>query len=303
VTKWTAADLRPQNGRTVIITGASSGIGQRAAAALARAGARVVLAVRSLERGQRAAGQMSGEREVRELDLADLDSVRRFAADWTGPVDVLVNNAGIMAVPAARTPKGFELQFATNHLGHFALTNLLLPHLTDRVVTVSSMAHRMGAIDLDDLNWHRRPYRPWGAYAQSKLANLLFTLELQRRFDSTGASLRAVAAHPGYAATNLQQGISIGGKARPRLARFSALAGRLVGQSDELGALPTLYAATQDLPGASYLGPDGWAESRGYPGLVGRSVPATDADLARQLWAKSEELTGIRYPSGLAPST
>lgn len=302
MTKWTASDLPPQSGRTVIVTGANSGVGKQAAAALAQAGARVVLAVRSLERGRRAAAETPGQTEVRELDLADLGSVRRFAESWTGPVDVLINNAGVMAVPLGRTAEGFERQFATNHLGHFALTNLLLPRITDRVVTISSLAHQMGAIDLDDLNWQRQRYRPWGAYGQSKLANLLFTLELQRRLDADRTPLRALAAHPGFAATNLQQGISIGGRTSPVIGKVAAMGNKIFAQSDEQGALPTLYAATQDLPGASFVGPDGRTGGRGYPTLVGRSVAASDSGLARQLWTASEQLTGVRYPSGLAQS-
>jgi NAD(P)-dependent dehydrogenase (short-subunit alcohol dehydrogenase family) len=191
-------------GRTVIVTGANSGIGRAAAAALAGAGARVVLAVRNLQKGQAAAAGMSGEIEVLQLDLASLGSVREFADGWTGEIDILINNAGVMVPPLSRTAEGFELQFGTNHLGHFALTNLLLERITGRVVTVSSTGHRMGRIDFEDLNWERKPYRAWRAYGQSKLANLLFTSELQRRLSDTGSTVLATAAHPGYAATNLQ---------------------------------------------------------------------------------------------------
>src|SRR3954454_3475435 len=201
--KWTAADLPAQTGRTFVVTGANSGIGLVAARELGRAGARVVLAVRDTGKGAQAAASIAGDPEVRRLDLADLASVHAFADGWSGDLDVLINNAGVMAIPQQRTVDGFEMQLGTNHLGHFALTNLLLPHLTDRVVTVSSPGHRMGKIDLDDLNWERRRYQRWLAYGQSKLANLLFTLELQRRFDEAGSPRRAVAAHPGYAATNL----------------------------------------------------------------------------------------------------
>src|SRR5262245_54874581 len=202
--KWTAADMPSQEGRTVVVTGANSGIGLVAARELGRAGARVVLAVRDPDRGAKAAESVPGEREVRRLDLSDLASVRAFAEAWDGELDVLVNNAGVMAPPKGLTKDGFELQIGTNHLGHFALTNLLLPSITDRVVTVSSPAHRMGKVHLDDLNWERRRYQRWPAYGQSKLANLLFTLELQRRLDEAGSDVRALAAHPGYAATNLQ---------------------------------------------------------------------------------------------------
>jgi NAD(P)-dependent dehydrogenase (short-subunit alcohol dehydrogenase family) len=270
----------------VIVTGANSGIGRVAAAALA------TKAVRDEDRGRQAAADMRGEVEVRHLDLANLTSVREFAEKWQQPVDVLVNNAGVMAVPEGRTADGFELQFATNHLGPFALTNLLLPQITDRVVTVSSGAHRMGGLDLDDLNWHRRRYRPWRAYGQTKLANLLFTLELERRLEADHSTVRAYAAHPGYAATNLQ------GRTGNRIGdRVVKVANKVIAQSEEMGALPILFAATQDLPGGSYVGPDRRNERRGYPTLVGRSAEASDIDLAKRLWAASEELTGVRYPS------
>jgi NAD(P)-dependent dehydrogenase (short-subunit alcohol dehydrogenase family) len=191
-------------------------------------------------------------------------------------------------VPEGRTADGFELQLGTNHLGHFALTNLLLPHVTDRVVVLASGSHRTGRIDRDDLNWERRNYAAWRAYGQSKLANLLFTLELQRRLDLAGSPVRAVAAHPGWAATNLQ------GRTGTRLGQtYARIANRLFAQSDEMGALPTLYAATQDIPGGSYIGPGGRFELHGHPTLVGRSGAATDADTAAWLWAESERLTGV----------
>jgi NAD(P)-dependent dehydrogenase (short-subunit alcohol dehydrogenase family) len=289
--KWTAADIPRQDARTFVITGANSGIGLGAARALAEAGARVVLAVRDEAKGRAAAGEIGGTTEVRRLDLADLASVRAFADAWDGPLDVLINNAGVMAVPERRTPDGFELQIGTNHLGHFALTNLLLPRITDRVVTVSSDMHRSGKIDLEDLNWERRTYRRWGAYGQSKLANLLFTAELQRRLDEAGSPLRATAAHPGYAATNLQH------RTENWLQNtVMAIGNRLFAQSDRMGALPTLYAATQDIPGNSYVGPDGLREQRGHPKLVGRSAAAADADMARGLWELSERLTGVSFP-------
>ncbi|MGI8458025.1 MAG: oxidoreductase [Propionibacteriaceae bacterium] len=300
--KWTGADLDSQAGRTVIVTGANSGLGKATAKAFAAAGARVVLAVRDLSRGQRAVAELTplvdGPLELRQLDLADLASVRAFAADWDETVDVLVNNAGIMAVAEGTTADGFELQFGTNHLGHFALTNLLLPYVSDRVVTVSSGAHRMGTIDLDDLNWRQRSYSPWRAYGQSKLANLLFTLELQRRLHAAGSPLRALAAHPGYAATNLQTG-----SASKWADRMMAVANKVIAQSDEMGALPTLFAASQDLPGGSYVGPDGMREGRGYPTLVGRTSDASDVRLAQRLWAKSEELTGVGFPENAGAAT
>jgi NAD(P)-dependent dehydrogenase (short-subunit alcohol dehydrogenase family) len=278
-------------GRTVIVTGANSGIGRAAAAALAGAGARVVLAVRNLQKGQAAAAGMSGEIEVLQLDLASLGSVREFADGWTGEIDILINNAGVMVPPLSRTAEGFELQFGTNHLGHFALTNLLLERITGRVVTVSSTGHRMGRIDFEDLNWERKPYRAWRAYGQSKLANLLFTSELQRRLSDTGSTVLATAAHPGYAATNLQ--FHSGNRA---LELISTLGNRVLAQDEAGGALPTIYAAVADVPGDSFAGPGGFMEQRGPAKLVGRSGAAKDSDVARRLWDVSEELTGVRFP-------
>jgi NAD(P)-dependent dehydrogenase (short-subunit alcohol dehydrogenase family) len=280
-------------GRTTIVTGANSGIGRAAASALAAAGARVVLAVRSTEKGRDAAASMPGHTEVRQLDLASLESVRGFAAEWSGEIDILINNAGVMVPPLTRTPEGFELQFGTNHLGHFALTNLLLEQVTGRVVTVSSTAHRMGRIDFEDLNWQRKRYRAWSAYGQSKLANLLFTAELQRRLTEAGSDVLATAAHPGYAATNLQ--FHSESKIQDL---FSHLSNRLLGQSEEGGALPTLYAATAEVPGNSFAGPSGFMEQRGPAKLVGRSVAAQDMDVARRLWEASEEMTGIAFGLG-----
>jgi NAD(P)-dependent dehydrogenase (short-subunit alcohol dehydrogenase family) len=283
-------------GKTVIVTGANSGIGHAAAAALAHAGATVVLAVRDQAKGEAAAATITGTTEVRPLDLASLDSVRAFAASWQGSIDLLINNAGVMIPPLSRTADGFELQFGTNHLGHFALTNLLLPHVAagGRVVTVSSDAHRVGAIDFDDLNWERRRYRPWRAYGQSKLANLLFTGELQRRLTEAGSTVKATAAHPGYAATNLQS------HSGSRVAAFAMkqLGNRLIAQDAAGGALPTLYAAVADIPGGSFAGPSGpfGLGLRGAPALVARSAAARDEEVARRLWTASETLTGVSFP-------
>ena len=289
--KWTASDLPSLDGRTFVVTGANSGIGLVAARELRRAGARVVLAVRDPARGEQAAATMPGGAEVRRLDLADLSSVTAFAEGWDGDLDVLINNAGVMATPERRTADGFELQIGTNHLGHFALTNLLLPYVTDRVVTISSGAHRMGRIRLDDLNWERDGYDRWRAYGQSKLANLLFTLELQRRLTEAGSGVRAVAAHPGYTATHLQ------GHTENRLQdALMKIGNRVIAQSDDMGALPTLFAATQDIPGGSYVGPDGFQEGRGHPTLVGRSGAASDVSTARALWDLSERLTRTAAP-------
>src|SRR3954453_2300581 len=285
-------------GRTIVVTGANSGIGLAAARAFAQRGAHVVLAVRSIEKGEKAADGIDGDVEVRGLDLADLSSVRAFAGAWKGDLDILVNNAGIMAVPMARTIDGFESQIGTNHLGHFALTNLLLPQITDRVVTVSSGAHRIGKVDLDDLNWERRGYDRWRAYGQSKLANLLFTAELQRRLDDAGSDLRAMAAHPGYAATNLQ---SHTGNWFQNGLMF--VTNKVLAQSEEAGAAPTGFAATEDLPGNPFVGPDGFQEQRGKPTVVGRSGAAKDADKARGLWELSEELTGVTFPLEVRSTT
>jgi NAD(P)-dependent dehydrogenase (short-subunit alcohol dehydrogenase family) len=289
--RWTAADLPDLSGRAVVVTGASSGLGAVAARELARAGAHVVLAVRDVAKGEGVAASFTGSWEVRALDLTSLASVRAFAAGWSGPLDVLINNAGIMAVPQATTEDGFEAQIGTNHLGPFALTNLLLSHVTDRVVTVSSGAHRIGKIDLEDLNWERRRYDRWRAYGQTKLANLLFTQELQRRLTEAGSGVRALAAHPGYASTHLQS--HTGSRVQHWL--MAGLGNRLFAQSDAMGALPTLYAATRDLPGDTFVGPDGFLEQRGHPKVVGRAKAARDADVARRLWTLSEELTGVGF--------
>ena len=293
--KWTAQDLPRLDGRTFVVTGANSGIGFAAARELGRAGARVVLAVRDVAKGGAAAAAIEGDTEVRRLDLADLESVHAFADAWEGDIDVLINNAGVMALPEQRTEDGFEMQIGTNHLGHFALTNLLLEHVRDRVVVVASGAHRMGSIHLDDLNWEHHGYSRWRAYGQSKLANLLFMSELQRRLDEAGSSVRALAAHPGWAATNLQHRTeNIVQNA------FMAVGNRVWAQSEEMGALPTLYAATQDLPGDTYIGPDGLGEGRGHPTIVGRSGAARDEETARRLWELSEELTGVAFPLSAA---
>ena len=292
MTGFSAADLQDLTGQTAIVTGASSGIGLETAKALIAHGARVILAVRDEAKGRAAAKAMPGpgSAEVALLDLASLDSVRAFARDWSQqPVDLLINNAGVMIPPLSRTKDGFELQFGTNHLGHFALTNLLLPNVTGRVVTVSSSAHRYGRIDFDDLNWERRRYRAWRAYGQSKLANLLFTAELQRRLTEAGSPVLSMAAHPGYAATNLQF------HSDSRLMEFAmgTLGNRLVAQDAASGARPTLYAATADLPGNTFAGPSGFGGTRGAPAPCARSRAASDAEVARHLWQVSESLTGV----------
>ncbi|MCW3007582.1 MAG: short-chain dehydrogenase/reductase [Solirubrobacterales bacterium] len=303
MTRWTAAEIPDQHGRRFVVTGANSGIGLVAARELARAGAHVVLACRDLGRGDTAlatirAAVPDAAVELRPLDVSDLQSVRAFAGAFEGPLDVLVNNAGVMATPARTTNDGFELQLGTNHLGHFALTGLLLGRLlatdTPRVVSLASLMHRLGTIAFDDLQ-HERSYHPWLAYGQSKLANLLFTYELQRRADAAGVALRSVAAHPGYTATNLQvAGASLGGASL--WSRLMGLVNPLVGQSVEVGALPSLYAATvPELHGGSYVGPGGLLQMRGHPRLVGSSVASKDVEIARRLWDESERLTGVTF--------
>ena len=286
-----------QRGRRVVVTGANSGLGLIAARELARRGASVVLACRNMEKGEAALAEVraaGGDAELAPLDLGNLASVRAFAASQERPLDLLLNNAGVMAPPRSETADGFELQIGTNHLGHFALTGLLLDRLQagrePRVVTVSSNGHRMGRIDFDDLQSRRR-YRRWRAYGQSKLANLLFMRELDRRARAAGLPLVSLAAHPGYSATNLQF-------AAPPLADrvVMRVLNVVIAQPADKGALAPLYAATMpELPGASYVGPDGAGEWRGAPRLVSMSKRAQDPETARRLWDVSEALTGVRY--------
>lgn len=279
-----------QDGRRFVVTGASAGLGLETARILAHRGAHVVLAVRNPAKGEAAAASLGGDVEVRLLDVADLGSVRAFAAD-TGPVDVLINNAGIMGVPFGTSADGLELHFATNHLGHFALANLLLPRLTDRVVVVGSQSHRSGVLDLDDLEWTRRGYKGYAAYGASKLANLLFLAELQRRLTAAGSTLRATGAHPGSTATGITA--NTGSSLKTLVGSFGHW---LTGMPAWRGALTTVYAATMDLPGNTYIGPHGVREMHGWPVSVGRSRLASDPDLAKALWERSEELSGVRFP-------
>ncbi|MET7783424.1 oxidoreductase [Streptomyces sp. NPDC005388] len=291
MSKWTAADLPDQSGRTAVVTGASSGIGLVTARELASAGARVVLAVRNLDKGRKAASGITGQTEVRQLDVSDLTSVRAFAESWTGPLDLLINNAGIMQVPLARTADGFESQLATNYIGPFALSTLLLPHVTDRIVSVSSQAHYRGHVDLEDMNYTSRSYRALAAYADSKLYETLFAFELDRRLADAGSQVRSVVAHPGLAVTNLisHRPVISGllfGVMRP-----------LVNDADE-GALPTLFAATQNIPeGPCYIGPSGPAAVKGHPKVGTASRAARDTDIARQLWDLTSRLTDIDAPN------
>jgi NAD(P)-dependent dehydrogenase (short-subunit alcohol dehydrogenase family) len=299
---WTAERIPDLGGRTAIVTGANSGLGLVTARELARAGAHVVLACRNMDKGRAALEEVEraapgGGAELEQLDLASLDSVRAFAERFRGThdgLDLLVNNAGVMAPPRRTTADGFELQLGTNHLGHFALTQLLLEAMEGRadarVVTVSSGAHRVGRINFDDLQGERRYFR-WTAYGQSKLANLLFMYELDRRLRAKGSTVKSVGAHPGYAATNLQYA------APPLFDRLVMKVGNLViAQSDEMGALPQLYAATEPgLEGGTFVGPDGIAEQRGHPQVVQSNRAARDEGAARRLWDVSEQLTGAPF--------
>jgi NAD(P)-dependent dehydrogenase (short-subunit alcohol dehydrogenase family) len=279
------------SGKTYVVTGANSGIGLEAARKLVDAGGHVVLAVRDVARGEAAASEIGGSTEVAELDLADLSSVRAFASAWGArPLTSLVNNAGIMMVAEGRTVDGFERQIGTNHLGHFALTNLLLPAVTDRVVTVSSGLHNGPQIDLDDLDLERG-YSPTKAYHHSKLANLHFTSELQRRLTAAGSPVVAHACHPGYSATNLQSH-----HANPLMNKLMWIGNKVIATSAEFGARPTLHAITADLPPDSYVGPTGFQGLRGAPGPNPRSRESRDADVARRLWEISESRTGTAFP-------
>ncbi len=294
-----------QTDRVVVITGANSGLGLCSALAMAAHGAKVLMACRDPERGRTALDQVRGvatgpEPVLVQLDLADLGSVRSAVGDLSGQLthlDVLMNNAGVMALPLRRTAEGFESQFGTNHLGHFALTVELLPLLraadAPRVVTISSQAHRIGRIRWDDPNWHQT-YRRWPAYGQSKLANLLFAFELDRRARAAGSPLRSVAAHPGYASTHLQAaGPEMSGNRL--MAMTTGLGNRLLAQSAGMGALPQLFAATApSAEGGDYYGPDGAFESRGHPTKVDASPAARDRAAWERMWSLSEDLTGAR---------
>ncbi|MGB2941005.1 MAG: oxidoreductase [Candidatus Dormiibacterota bacterium] len=301
--KWTAEDIPDQSGRLAVVTGSNSGLGAVVATELAHAGAEVILACRDVAKGESVAGDIRASLpdamvSVEHLDLGDLGSVRAFAKKFRSAhdrLDLLVNNAGVMAPPRRATIDGFESQIGTNHLGHFALTGLLLPALLEsrraRVVAVTSQAHRTGAINFDDLN-SEAGYNRWAAYGQSKLANLMFALELDRRARLAGLSLRSMAAHPGYAATNLQSA----GPSLPHERVFMAITNRVYAQSAEKGALPILYAATAPkLEGGSFIGPDGFMEGRGHPKVVHGSKRAQDEEVARRLWEVSEALTGVRF--------
>lgn len=317
--KWTAADVPDQAGRRAIVTGANSGLGFETALALAAKGAQVTLAVRDMQKGADAAREITARHphaqvDVRRLDLADLGSIDEFAWLWReanpdepdrggsaappGSLDLLINNAGIMAIPRRKTADGFEMQLGTNHLGHFALTGRLIDAIRPegRIVTVSSQAHRMGRIDFDDL-MGERSYGPWRAYGQSKLANLLFMRGLAERLERAGSTVDSVAAHPGYASTHLQA-VAPEMKGRGWQVKIMDVVNKVMAQSAEMGALPTLYAATAPtVTRGDYVGPDGFGEQRGHPKLVGMTESARDRAAADRLWSVSEELTGVRYLS------
>lgn len=308
MTRWSARDIDALDGRLAVVTGANSGLGLETARALAGAGAQVVMACRDTDKGAQAAAAIKGDHpaahlEVAALDLADLEAIARFAAQFTtahGRLDLLINNAGVMALPLRRTADGFEMQVGTNHLGHFALTGHLFDRLRStphaRVVTVSSLAHTIGRIDINDLNWRTRRYRRWPAYGQAKLANLMFALELNRRLRAADIDVTSVAAHPGYAATHLQlAGPEMSGS---RLAQLGMrLANRVFAQSPQRGALPSLYAATAaDVNGGDYFGPNGLREFWGDPVRVKPAGRALEQDVAERVWHASEQLTGMHYP-------
>lgn len=295
--KWDSSDIPDQKGRVAIVTGSSSGIGYEAARVLAGKNATVIVAVRNLDKGNKASDKIKAEFpeadvRVMELDLANLASVRGFVEEFKkhhSRLDLLINNAGVMMPPYSKTVDGFELQFGTNHLGHFALTGLLMDLIKAtpdaRIVTVSSGAHNYGKIDFDDLNWEKRKYQKMKAYADSKIANLYFTNELQRRLEAADIQALATAAHPGWTATELQ-----------RHAGLFRFLNPIFSQHITMGALPTLCAAVaEDVEGCDYFGPDGWREMKGYPKVVTPNRLSQDDAIAKRLWEVSEELTGVRY--------
>lgn len=296
-TKWDASTIADQKGRVIIVTGSTSGIGKETARVLAKKNATVILAVRNVKKGEAVAGEIrqaypAADVSVRELDLANLASVRAFAESFKGDydrLDVLINNAGCMMCPCSKTEDGFDMQMGTNHLGHFALTGLLMPLLKDtegsRIVVLSSGAHAFGNIDFSDMNWDKRSYNTQRAYGDSKLANLYFTYELARRLQNNGNNPRVTAAHPGWTATELQR--------HSGLMRFLNV---FFAQSVEMGALPTLRAAFDDGANAGdFFGPEGMFHMRGYPVVQDSSELSHDAGIAKELWKVSEEMTGVRY--------
>ena len=303
--KWTAAAIPSLAGLRAVVTGANSGLGYETALALAAHGAQVTMAVRDTAKGDAAAQQIRAQApqasiEVRRLDLADLASIDEFAWLWREShpdgLDMLINNAGIMAIPRRETADGFEMQLGTNHLGHFALTGRLLDAIRPegRIVTVSSQAHRMGRMDFDDLMGERK-YGAWRAYGQSKLANLLFVRSLAERLERAGSTIASIGAHPGFASTHLQA-VAPEMKGRGWQVKIMDGVNKVMAQSAAMGALPTLYAATfPAIRSGDYVGPDGFGEQRGHPTLVGMNASARDDEAANRLWTVSEDLTGVRY--------
>lgn len=312
MTQWMEADMPDLAGKTAVVTGANSGLGYFTTRALAAAGAHVILACRNPEKAEQALQQLRAELpqaslQVEPLDLASLDSVRSFAAALGGQsIELLINNAGVMAVPYARTADGFEMQFGTNHLGHFALTGLLQEQISDggRIVCLASMAHRWTpGIRFDDLDWSQRRYKRWQAYGDSKLANLIFMFELSRRMIAAGRNVIVAGAHPGYASTNLQ---FVAAEQRRSLVERLVMqaSNALVGQPAQMGALPTLYAATaDDVVSGDYIGPGGFQQLRGHPVKVGCRKQARNPAMGDRLWAASEQLTGVTYLSDAAADT
>ena len=304
MSNWTTENIPNQKGRVAIVTGSSSGIGYEAARVLAEKEATVIIAVRNMEKGRKAAVKIekefpSADLHILELDLANLESVKNFAETFKeeySRLDLLINNAGVMVPPYSKTADGFELQFGTNHFGHFALTAHLLDLLAktedSRIVNVSSGAHRYGNLDFDDLDWETRKYSPWKAYGDSKIANLYFTSELDRRLKENGIGVMATAAHPGWTATELQRNSGI-----------ADFFNNFFAQGISMGALPTLRAAIdEDSNGGDYYGPKGFMEMRGYPVKVDMIDLAKDADIAKRLWDVSEELTKVKFDFGAKAS-
>lgn len=296
--KWNIDNIPDQEGKVAIVTGSSSGIGYETARVLANKKATVIIAVRNLEKGNAAANKIREEYKnadvkVMELDLANLESVRKFADQFMpdySRLDLLINNAGVMVPPYSKTADGFELQFGTNHLGHFALTGLLIDLIKEtkdsRIVTVSSGAHQYGKLDFDDLNWEKRKYKAWRAYGDSKIANLYFTYQLDRKLKEKNHTTLATASHPGWTATELQ-----------RHSGLASFLNRFFAQGIDMGALPTLYAAVgPDVKSGDYFGPSGFKEMKGYPKKVASNELSHDEAIAKRLWDVSEELTGVKFP-------
>jgi NAD(P)-dependent dehydrogenase (short-subunit alcohol dehydrogenase family) len=295
--KWDSSDIPSQKERVAVVTGSSSGVGYETARVLANKDASVIIAVRNLEKGKAAAAKIKDQHsnadiKIMELDLANLGSIHNFVKEFKenySRLDLLINNAGVMMPPYSKTEDGFELQFGTNHLGHFALTGLLFDSIKktpdSRIVNVSSDSHRYGNLDLDDLSWENRPYKKMKAYGASKIANLYFTYELQKRLERSGLNMIAAASHPGWTGTELQ-----------RHSPVINFLNRFFSQQIDMGALPTLYAAVAPgVKGGDYYGPSGWREMKGYPKKVESNKLSHNWKIAEKLWIVSEELTGVKF--------